>query len=101
MIHPLYVAIHSGHPLLGLLHDTVEDGYLPRALLRFWPALDASTRRPGEVYAEYIKRLSLNPKAKRVKVTDLQHNLTRGGGPNPSLQRRYLKALHRLTGPTN
>ncbi|MBR9765405.1 MAG: hypothetical protein GYB53_18255 [Rhodobacteraceae bacterium] len=96
MMHPLHVALHSGHPLLGLLHDTVEDGYLPKSLLRIWPALDAITRRPGEVYGDYIERVERNPKAKRVKIVDLRHNLVRSGGPSPSLEKRYRRALARL-----
>lgn len=97
MMHPLHVALHSGHPLLGLLHDTVEDGYLPKFLLKFWPALDAITRRPDETYAEYIERVAKNPPARRVKITDLRHNLSRNGGPKPSLKKRYERALQRLT----
>lgn len=97
MGHWLHVAIYSGHPLLGLCHDLVEDGYLPRALLRWWPALDAITRRKEETYAEYIERVAANPKAKRIKVCDLRHNLACGGGPGASLEKRYRRALARLT----
>lgn len=82
---------------LGLLHDTVEDGYLPKALLSLWPALDAITRREGEPYADYIERLSANDTATAVKLRDLQHNLSRNGGPpRESLRARYLKAQSRL-----
>lgn len=95
--HWLHVSIFSGHPLLGLLHDSVEDGYLPRCILRFWPALDAITRRKEETYSEYIERVAKNNKARKVKICDLQHNLTRNGGPNESLARRYRAALARLT----
>lgn len=97
MWHPLHVALHSGHPLLGLMHDAVEDGHLPKFLLRWWPALDAITRRNSETYMEYIDRVSANPSAKRVKLCDLNHNLSRGGGPKPSLERRYRRALERLS----
>ncbi|UWQ30241.1 hypothetical protein [Leisingera sp. M523] len=97
MLHSLHVAMHSGHPILGLLHDTVEDGYLPQALLRIWPGLDAITRRPGEVYADYIERCSQHPAARRVKIADLRHNLSRCGGPGASLQKRYQRALARLS----
>lgn len=94
--HPLHVAIDSGHPFLGAFHDSVEDGYLPKWVLRFWPALDAITRRKGEVYANYIERVAKNPKARRVKIADLRHNLKRNGGPPASLEKRYRRALWRL-----
>lgn len=97
MMHPLHVAIHSGHPLLGLMHDAVEDGHLPRVLLRWWPSLDAITRRDTETYFDYIERVAANPAARRVKICDLQHNLTRGGGPRASLAKRYRRALARLS----
>lgn len=81
---------------LGLLHDTVEDGYLPQWLLR-WPALDAITRREGERYSAYIERVAGNPHARAVKLRDLHHNLTRNGGPpRRSLLVRYTDAQHRL-----
>ena len=95
--HWLYVARHSGYPLLGLLHDAVEDGYLPAALTRVWPGLDAITRRSGEQYADYIERVAQHPAARRVKLTDLGHNMTRNGGAPASLMRRYRKARARLS----
>lgn len=97
MLHPLHVALHSGHPLLGLLHDAIEDGYLPHVVLRWWPALDAITRRSGETYAAYIERVAANPAARRVKICDLRHNLSRCGGPGDSLAKRYRRALARLS----
>lgn len=77
---------------LGIFHDSVEDGYLPVIFLR-WTALDAITRRKDEVYSDYIKRVALHPVAKRVKVVDLQDNMSRNGGAKPSLLKRYEKAL--------
>lgn len=66
---------------LGLLHDTVEDGYLPRGLLRFWPALDAITRREGEDYwRDYLPRVAQNRLAMDVKIADAWDNSRR---PNP------------------
>lgn len=92
-MHPLVVALTSGRPILGLLHDSVEDGWLPWALLPWWPALDAITRRPGEVYAAYIERVALNPVARQVKIADLRHNLKRCERARPSLAKRYRRAL--------
>lgn len=94
--HWIHVAVKSGHPLLGFCHDLVEDGYLPKWVLRYWPALDAITRRDSETYAQYIERVAVNRKAAAVKRADLRHNLHRNGGCPVSLRRRYLKALARL-----
>ncbi|MCF3932893.1 hypothetical protein L1787_05625 [Acuticoccus sp. M5D2P5] len=82
---------------VGLLHDSVEDGYLPAGVARWWPALDAITRRPGEPYRDgYLPRLALNTTARRVKIEDIRHNLMRNGGPPGDLKRRYLDALEML-----
>ena len=95
MIHPIRVAMTCNHPLLGLMHDSVEDGYWPKWLA--WPALDAITRRDGEAYADYIERVALNAAATDVKIADLRDNLSRGDGPPGSLRKRYERALQRLT----
>lgn len=77
----------------GLLHDTVEDGYLPRVMLR-WPALDAVTRRPAETYGEFIERAAKHPVGRLVKIADVMDNLKRNGGPpRESLRLRYVAAL--------
>lgn len=82
---------------VGLLHDTVEDGYLPRWLLR-WPALDAVTRRDGETYSDFIERAYRHPVGAKVKLADVCDNLRRNGGPpREELRLRYLDALDRLT----
>lgn len=82
---------------VGLLHDTVEDGYLPKALLK-WPALDAVTRRDGETYGAFIERAAKHPVGRKVKLADLCDNLRRGvDSPRPSLRRRYLDAVEYLT----
>lgn len=74
---------------LGLFHDTVEDGYLPEALLEMWPALKSITRSPLETYSEYVVRLAKDPVAKRVKLSDLHHNLSR------PLKSHYLTKRHK------
>jgi len=82
---------------VGLLHDTVEDGYLPKWLLAR-PALDGMTRRDGESYTDFITRAGSHPVSKRVKLSDLQDNLTRNGGPpRESLRIRYVAAVKALT----
>lgn len=82
---------------LALFHDSVEDGYLPRRLCRIWPALDAITRREGEVYLlDYIPRVRANITARKVKIADLRHNLTRC---SDSLLPRYNRAMRYLEQP--
>lgn len=99
--HWITVAWNSGYPWsrafwLGLLHDVVEDGYLPTWLLRYWPAWDAITRRDGETYREYIQRVKANPLARKIKIMDLTHNLERNNGKYPSLITRHLCARSEL-----
>jgi (p)ppGpp synthase/HD superfamily hydrolase len=77
--------IECGDPvdqMAAVLHDVVEDteceirdladrGF-PDAVVT---AIEYLTRRPNEVYADYIERLSANDVARRVKIIDLRHNL--------------------------
>lgn len=82
---------------VGLLHDTVEDGYLPEILLR-WPALDAVTRREHEAYILFLARAAAHPVGRKVKLADACDNLRRGiDNPKPSLRKRYLKAIEILS----
>lgn len=84
---------------VGIFHDTVEDGYLPKILLRWWPALDAMTRRDGEPYPDFIERAAADLVARRVKLSDVRDNLSRNGGPpRQSLRERYEAALVVLDG---
>lgn len=85
---------------VSYLHDVVEDTRFTLDDLRrngfndeILEAVDAITRRKGEKYFDYIRRLSSNPIAKRVKIADLQENLSRG---DLSLSTRYYKALKML-----
>lgn len=81
----------------GLMHDTVEDGYLPKWFLQ-WPALDAVTRREGETYKTFISRSYRHPVGRKVKLADVCDNLQRGvDDPRPSLRKRYLDAVVYLT----
>lgn len=80
--------------LVGMLHDTVEDGW--RQIVRAnhldedvdavieWlrtyyadyvvNAVDAITRREGESYKDFIRRVGKNDLATRVKLNDLKDN---------------------------
>lgn len=93
LLHSIRVGLAS-QSITGFMHDAVENGFWPRRLM--WPELDAITRRDGEVYTDYIRRVKANPTARRVKLFDLIDNLTRGGGPSKSLRQRYLRAIYYL-----
>ena len=88
---------------VALLHDVVEDGYSSFEQLRKlydldaeqMAALDAITRRQGEQYFDYIRRVKQNDMAKTVKLADLQDNINRCAKDLPNrwgLIRRYAKA---------
>lgn len=96
---------------VALLHDVVEDTEIRLVDLAsesysqsVVEAVDAITRRPSEIYAEYIGRVSLNSIAATVKYADLVDNTDarRDGyaalkNSNPSLLARYEKAKARLS----
>lgn len=111
LLHPLRVMSRMGtdrERVIAVLHDTVEDTGLtlddlrqegfPEGIVR---GVDALTRRAGESYDEYIRRLGTNPEAVRVKLADLEDNLDLRRYPSISdadverLQRyhRYWKLL--------
>jgi len=104
--HPVRVADRIGHSdeigvAVAFLHDVVEDTEYTLEDLRrngfqdeILEAVDAITRRKNEKYFDYIRRLSENPIAKRVKIADLQENLSQG---DLSLSTRYYKALKMLS----
>lgn len=88
---------------VAYLHDMIEDGYATFEELqqRFdldaeqMVALDAITRRQGEQYFDYIKRVKQNEMAKIVKLADLRDNIRRCADDLPNrwgLIRRYAKA---------
>lgn len=76
--------------MIGLLHDVVEDTDATvedvRALAgdRVALAVDAMTRREGEPYFDYIKRLKANEDAVEVKKYDLVDNMNLSRIPEPT-----------------
>ncbi len=66
--------------IVALLHDVIEDCDVTRdnIALDFGPdvadAVDAMTKRDGEVYEDYLCRLRQNPVALTVKRADLADN---------------------------
>lgn len=78
---PFIVSGDAEAAIVSLLHDCVEDTWVTLGFLedRFpeeiVEAVDAITRREGETYRQYIKRLCHNDIARRVKVEDIKDNL--------------------------
>lgn len=85
------------------LHDVVEDSDVTVDDIRHSFSDQVShrvhvlTRQEGEVYADYIKRISRSRSgAVLIKIADLRDNRGRPG-PSESLMRRYDKALKTLS----
>ncbi len=85
ILHPLYVMQNVKGLALqtaAVLHDVVEDSPITLDDLRsegfseeVVRLVDALSRREGETYEEYIKRLSGTPAAIPIKLADLRHNM--------------------------
>lgn len=113
ILHPLRVmmAVPADPTLraIAVMHDVLEDseanGHLITAthlLAEDWPsdvvtALVALTHGPEEDYMDYVLRVCDNPLARQVKIFDVNDNLGRIDGLNPTLAerlgRKYEKAL--------
>jgi (p)ppGpp synthase/HD superfamily hydrolase len=115
IMHPLRVMMRMSTPterIVAILHDVVEDSPTTFDDLRaagfgeeIVRPVDHLTRREGEAYEELIERAAQHPLAHRVKLADLEDNMT-----ITRLQRlderaverlgRYLRAYRRLGGGT-
>ena len=82
--HPFTVAMKmetEAEICTALLHDVVEDTGITPEYLRenFTPeiaeAVDVLTHRDGESYDEYILKIKANPLARKVKLSDIEHNM--------------------------
>ncbi len=66
---------------VALLHDVVEDTGITIVCLRalfddnIVDAVECLTRKSGESYKQYIRRVAENPIARNVKIADLAHNM--------------------------
>lgn len=86
ILHPLKVMHYtrSEDPevqMIAILHDIVEDTEVTLEYLehlgfssRVVDGIDAMTKRKGEEYNDYIRRVSSNFDAIIVKMADLRHN---------------------------
>lgn len=85
ILHPVRVmlGVRSGTAqIVALLHDVVEDSPVTLRDLAdkgfdqsVVDAVDCLTRRSGEPYADYIRRVAANDLAREVKLSDLADNL--------------------------
>lgn len=113
VFHPFHIAEQMEDEIttvIALLHDVVEDSkYTFEDLEIFGFGEDITkplrllTRIPGEPYEEYIKKLSVDPAAVKVKLADLEHNLdeTRCEKQDEHILRlreRYIRARQLLRG---
>ena len=86
---------------IAYLHDVVEDTDVTIEDIRehfgedVSRAVDAITRRKGELYFDYIHRVKQHPEATQVKLADLHYNLNEK--TKPSLAKRNRKAIRILT----
>ena len=108
--HPERVASRLESPaarVVGWLHDTVEDTDVTLSDIeaRFGPetaaAVDAVSRRPGEAWEDYLKRVKADPVARQVKISDLIDNSNLTRIPRVTLrdverQAKYNRALREL-----
>ncbi len=85
ILHPLRVMLRmdtTAERIVAVLHDVVEDsGWSLKALeregfpSRIVQAIGFLTRRDGETYEDFIRRLAQNPLARKVKLADLEDNM--------------------------
>jgi len=83
--------------ILGVLHDTVEDGWATIATVRslfgdtIADALDAISQRKGEDRDVYLGRCLANPLATRVKLNDNVQNYDYLPEVNDAARRKRLR----------
>lgn len=85
ILHPFRLMVQMSSEvamIAAVLHDVVEDTDWTLARLRtegfseeVVRAVDALTRREGESYEEFVRRVGENPVARRVKLADLEDNM--------------------------
>lgn len=82
IFHPIHVAeqmLDEKTTIVALLHDVVEDSDINLGQLSYFgddviEALSLLTHSKDVDYFDYIRKLSMNSIARRVKLADLRHN---------------------------
>ena len=92
--HPLRVMQNcTSHQakIAAVLHDTIEDCDVTMEDLRALnlpetslEAVELLTKKEGDDYNEYIRRIAANPTAREAKIADLRDNMNLARIPNPS-----------------
>jgi len=111
ILHPLRVMLRmktKDERIAAVLHDVIEDTNYPLEDLRkagyrekILRSLDHLTKREGEEYDQFIKRVKRNPLARKVKIADIEDNLDLGRIKNPKKRdftriEKYRRALSEL-----
>lgn len=86
------------------LHDVLEDCIWYSASLfrtlgitqEIADAVTVLTKRPGQLYDDYIAEVCKNPLAVRVKIADIRHNMS--CNPKEKTLVRYIESLKKLEG---
>jgi (p)ppGpp synthase/HD superfamily hydrolase len=102
--HPIAVAkkVHTDQQkMVAMLHDVIEDTTVSAEFLKVKgipsdviDAVKILTKRKGDDYMEYLKRVKENPLALSVKLADIDHNLH--DSPSEKQKLKYKKALEFL-----
>lgn len=86
ILHCLWVMnavrhLGENHMIVAILHDLVEDTNWTIQGLRMEGfsedilySIDTITKKPKQLYMDYIEGIALNPMAREVKLRDLEHN---------------------------
>jgi (p)ppGpp synthase/HD superfamily hydrolase len=112
ILHPLAVmqAVHTiDQKTVAVLHDVIEDTDVTSADLReagfsdtVIGAVVAISKLEGQGYEDYLESVKENPLALHVKISDIQHNMSRLTNLEPAeagyLAAKYTKALKFLLG---
>ena len=103
ILHPLAVGLKGtsfDEIVAGFLHDVVEDSDLSIEELiskgvpkRICDVLKALTHKEGNTYQDYLNGIvrSGNKTAMRVKINDLEHNISRNDRKTENKERIYQK----------
>ncbi|MEO3945266.1 hypothetical protein [Gorillibacterium sp. CAU 1737] len=113
LFHPLRLmlnALTEEEQIIAVLHDTIEETDLTLEDLRkegfsdeIVEAIDALSRRKKERYEDFILRIKQNSLARRVKILDLQDNLSplrtrKRSDKDRDRMKKYSRALDTLLG---
>lgn len=84
IFHPIAVAEPMNteeEVIVALLHDSIEDCGITKAEIaasfsdEIADAVEAITKIEGEAYDDYVARVKANEIARKVKISDLTHNM--------------------------